>query len=682
MADSESIKVFISYSHDSDEHMNRILALSDRLRAEGVDCEIDQYEISPAGGWPRWTRNKIKEADYVLIICTKIYEQRYEASGKKGVGAGAKWEGAIITQQIYDSEGDTHKFIPVVFLAEDTKYIPIELRAATHYNLSDEHGYENLYWHITGQPKAMKRRPGEVRSRYPKKRVQDFTTAIEETRKEYNAEAVTTEDHHIDALQQVLEGEGRVDSGQDAIKQGEPVHDKPPGIQELAGDPRHEPIKTPWVRVILVTFLTGLLLSLAFYTGFFGLLGLDNFIDRRFRGYADYYVDKSFRKDAIAIISIEEEPDKNGGLGKFGDDWRGHHAELIRALSTAEVNAKVIAFDMTFEAASPENDEKLRQAIQSAARSGTRVILGSKTVQTIKGRQVSDITERLAVDLDESNWALLNVGRSERNSTLIDKVQLGSAVSEESPQEELPLWVSIQRQQIVPSLPLQAVMRFWADQQQPLAVFDSDRNQIDVQTPAQTVLRSIPVTPAMDFTFDVADKPDLSRVSHSYQTVFSNLNNRTSLSKMFGGKIVMVGVRATGDLWDVPHGEQQYGVEILAGVTSNLIQGVYIQPLSNGCQYIIIFVMSCIGALFPTLFGNFMKYRIPIKPLTIAEVRVDLPLAVGAACLLYVLLAFFVYVQTRRTMSFQYHLAALIISFTLVKVITRSSQTQPGKEII
>jgi hypothetical protein len=34
--------VFISYSHDSTEHSDRVLALSDRLRAEGVDAMIDR----------------------------------------------------------------------------------------------------------------------------------------------------------------------------------------------------------------------------------------------------------------------------------------------------------------------------------------------------------------------------------------------------------------------------------------------------------------------------------------------------------------------------------------------------------------------------------------------------------------------------------------------------------------
>ncbi|MCP4656050.1 MAG: hypothetical protein GY856_11605, partial [bacterium] len=31
-------RVFLSYSHDSDEHRDRVLALADRLRADGIDA--------------------------------------------------------------------------------------------------------------------------------------------------------------------------------------------------------------------------------------------------------------------------------------------------------------------------------------------------------------------------------------------------------------------------------------------------------------------------------------------------------------------------------------------------------------------------------------------------------------------------------------------------------------------
>jgi hypothetical protein len=47
-------RVFISYSHDSPEHADRVLALSDQLRAGGIDCILDQYEPAPEEGWPLW----------------------------------------------------------------------------------------------------------------------------------------------------------------------------------------------------------------------------------------------------------------------------------------------------------------------------------------------------------------------------------------------------------------------------------------------------------------------------------------------------------------------------------------------------------------------------------------------------------------------------------------------------
>lgn len=184
VSEPHNIKVFISYSHDSAQHRDRVLRLSDRLRAEGVDCEIDQYETSPLGGWPRWTRNKIKEADYVLIVCTQAYERRYEATEKNGVGAGAKWEGTIVTQQLYEAEGTSHKFIPVTFSAEDIQYIPMELRGASYNLLDSESGYESLYRRLTSQPEVIKQHLGKRIALPPRKRQDTSLNSIEESRQE------------------------------------------------------------------------------------------------------------------------------------------------------------------------------------------------------------------------------------------------------------------------------------------------------------------------------------------------------------------------------------------------------------------------------------------------------------------------------------------------------------------
>jgi energy-coupling factor transporter ATP-binding protein EcfA2 len=150
------MRVFTSYSHDSAEHLDRVWDLCERLRNDGIDCRIDQHEFSPPEGWPRWCRNQVQESQFVLVVCTETYKQRYKGKAPAGEGKGAKWEGFIITLELYEAEGRNTKFIPVVFSSQDADYIPHELRAATRYDLSAPEGYDNLFRHLTDQPARKK----------------------------------------------------------------------------------------------------------------------------------------------------------------------------------------------------------------------------------------------------------------------------------------------------------------------------------------------------------------------------------------------------------------------------------------------------------------------------------------------------------------------------------------------
>jgi formylglycine-generating enzyme required for sulfatase activity len=150
-------RVFISYSHDSAEHRRRVLELSNRLREDGVDCHIDQYEVSPPEGWPRWMERRIQEADFVLIVCTEIYARRFAGTAPAGEGKGAKFEGVVITQTLYQKEMHNERFIPVVFSAEDARHHrPALLDGATFYRVDEAEGYEKLYRHVTNQPAVIK----------------------------------------------------------------------------------------------------------------------------------------------------------------------------------------------------------------------------------------------------------------------------------------------------------------------------------------------------------------------------------------------------------------------------------------------------------------------------------------------------------------------------------------------
>ena len=66
--------VFISYSHDSSDHVQAVLTLSNKLRSDGIDCVLDQYESSPPETWPRWMEQEISKAEFVLMICTDGYQ--------------------------------------------------------------------------------------------------------------------------------------------------------------------------------------------------------------------------------------------------------------------------------------------------------------------------------------------------------------------------------------------------------------------------------------------------------------------------------------------------------------------------------------------------------------------------------------------------------------------------------
>lgn len=117
--------VFISYSHDNPEHKAAVLELSQRLRGDGIDAKIDQYvKGTPEEKWPRWMLDQIEDATNVLVICSATYYLRFRGRDAPGKGKGADWEGAVITQEIYDSNSKTKKFIPVQFANIDEKHIP------------------------------------------------------------------------------------------------------------------------------------------------------------------------------------------------------------------------------------------------------------------------------------------------------------------------------------------------------------------------------------------------------------------------------------------------------------------------------------------------------------------------------------------------------------------------------
>jgi hypothetical protein len=153
----EPITAFISYAWEEDpQHNENVLALAHRLRQMGIEAVIDRYvDGTPDEGWPIWMLHQVQRAGFVLVVCTDTYRRRCEREEGAGLGKGAKWEGAIITQSIYENDSNNRKFVPVLLKPADMPHVPLMLKSATRYDLSNPQQFDKLYRYLTGQPQVV-----------------------------------------------------------------------------------------------------------------------------------------------------------------------------------------------------------------------------------------------------------------------------------------------------------------------------------------------------------------------------------------------------------------------------------------------------------------------------------------------------------------------------------------------
>lgn len=138
MAIDHNPKVFISYSWKSEEYKARVRRLADKLRGNGVDVTLDQWDLRAGHEMNAFMEMSIREAEKVLILCESEYTARAD-NRKGGVGK----ETRIITPDVYE-QYQQEKFIPVVM--ENPVSLPTYLKStmAVFYTTETEKEYKDL----------------------------------------------------------------------------------------------------------------------------------------------------------------------------------------------------------------------------------------------------------------------------------------------------------------------------------------------------------------------------------------------------------------------------------------------------------------------------------------------------------------------------------------------------------
>lgn len=128
-------KVFVSYSHDTLEHKKWVLDLAIRMRNNGIDAIIDQWELKPGDDLPHFMETNLVSCDRVLMVCTENYVEKAN-SGIGGVG----YEKMIVTSSLLKRINET-KVIPIIRQIS-TKVVPTFLKTKLYIDFSNPRDFE------------------------------------------------------------------------------------------------------------------------------------------------------------------------------------------------------------------------------------------------------------------------------------------------------------------------------------------------------------------------------------------------------------------------------------------------------------------------------------------------------------------------------------------------------------
>ncbi len=134
--------VFVSYSHDNEQHEAWVLKLATDLRSHGVNAILDQWDLRLGSDLRFFMESGLSSAHLVLCICTENYVQRINF----GLG-GAGYEGMIMSQSLL-SNANSEFVIAIVRNNLSTQKVPLAFGSKLYIDFSDDSNYVAKYWEL------------------------------------------------------------------------------------------------------------------------------------------------------------------------------------------------------------------------------------------------------------------------------------------------------------------------------------------------------------------------------------------------------------------------------------------------------------------------------------------------------------------------------------------------------
>jgi hypothetical protein len=134
-------KIFISYSHDDENHKNWVKELAVELRKNDIDVILDQF--TPLGtDLPLFMEQGLSESHKVLCICSNLYNEKANA----GI-AGVNYEKRIICQELM-RESASAWVIPIIRNNTSEMKLPNFLSSLKYISFEDDECFPNKYYEL------------------------------------------------------------------------------------------------------------------------------------------------------------------------------------------------------------------------------------------------------------------------------------------------------------------------------------------------------------------------------------------------------------------------------------------------------------------------------------------------------------------------------------------------------
>lgn len=145
----ETISCFISYSWDSDKHIQWVINLASNLQENGVITYLDQWDVHPGLDLMNYMEKSIRESKFVILICTPSFADKAN-EGQGGVG----YEKNIVTGEIFHNASSPEKFIPILRTGTPQNALPSYLKSRKYVDFRDDKkfrtSFDELLRHLLG----------------------------------------------------------------------------------------------------------------------------------------------------------------------------------------------------------------------------------------------------------------------------------------------------------------------------------------------------------------------------------------------------------------------------------------------------------------------------------------------------------------------------------------------------